>query len=435
VSISRWTRNLVPFVAIGAVALAACGSDSSSSGTTATTQAAAATTQAATATTPAATATTPAAAATTPASVASGEPIKLMTIGPVDAPGFSLPSIPVGAGIAIKEINDAGGINGRQLELVTCNDKNDPNVAAQCAKQAIDEKVVAVVGGLSIFEANILPGLQKAGIPWVGLTSSASFNAAGVYMIGGDGASTFTGIGAALAKQGCKNIAILLSAQSTPANAPQIQAGILSEGAKVATTLNAPANGADWAPTVAAARAAGADCIAAGTGPSETGPLISAIKAGPAMTLAVADGGLPDVVLSQIGAAADGVLAITGFLPAGSGGGGDKLGAKIQATAPNTPNDQFAKTGYASVQIVAEASKGLPDVTAASLSAALPGITNFDTGFGPVVSFATPNTIPGYERIFNPKVYIMEAKAGAYGLAQPDPIDMTAALKKLSEGA
>ena len=274
-SISRWKRNIVPFVAVGAVALAACGSDSNSSGTTPTTPAATATTPVAADTTPAATDTTPAAADTTAASVASGEPIKLMTIGPVDAPGFSLPSIPVGAEIAIKEINDAGGINGRQLELVTCNDKNDPNVAAQCAKQATDENVVAVVGGLSIFEANVLPGLQKAGIPWVGLTSSASFNADGVYMIGGDGASTFTGIGAALAKQGCKNIAILLSAQSTPVNGPQIEAGILSEGATVAATLNAPATGADWAPTVAAARAADADCIAAGTGPSETGPLIS----------------------------------------------------------------------------------------------------------------------------------------------------------------
>ena len=77
------------------------------------------------------------------------------------------------------------------------------------------------------------------------------------------------------------------------------------------------------------------------------------------MKLAVGDGGLPDVVLSQIGAAADGVLAITGFLSAGSGGGGDELGTKIQATAPNTRNDQFAKTGCKSVQLVAEASKDL----------------------------------------------------------------------------
>ena len=142
----------------------------------------------------------------------SGEPIKLMTIGPVEAPGFSIPSIPVGAQTAIDEINAAGGINGHQVELITCNDQNDPNVAAQCGKQAVDEGVVALVGGLSLFDLNILPALQQAGIPWVGLTSSDSFDQAGVYLFGGDGASAFTGIGGALAKEGCKNVAILLSA-------------------------------------------------------------------------------------------------------------------------------------------------------------------------------------------------------------------------------
>src|SRR5580765_7326824 len=117
----------IAIISTGLLVLAACGDDSgSSSGTTA-------------AQTSAPASTSSGGAGTTAA--ASGEPIKLMTVGPVEAPGFSIPSIPVGAQQAIDEINAAGGINGRQVELITCNDQNDPNVAAQCGKQAVDEGV------------------------------------------------------------------------------------------------------------------------------------------------------------------------------------------------------------------------------------------------------------------------------------------------------
>ena len=153
------------------------------------------------------------------------------------------------------------------------------------------------------------------------------------------------------------------------------------------------------------------------------------------MRFFTADGGLPDVVLQQLGAAAEGAVAVSGFLPKSSTDGiVQELATKIKAAAPDVPFDQFAMTGYASVKLVADAMKGKTDVTAASVNAALAGVTNFDTGLGPVVDFSTPNTAKGYERIFNPKIYLYVAKGGAYELLQPDPIDMTAALKVLAGG-
>jgi ABC-type branched-subunit amino acid transport system substrate-binding protein len=201
------------------------------------------------------------------------------------------------------------------------------------------------------------------------------------------------------------------------------------------TTQNAPATGADWAPTVEAARAAGAECIAAGTGPPETGPLIAAISAGAPLQLAVADGGFPDVVLAQVGAGADGVIAVSGYLPASSTEGiVQQLGSKLKEEYPDVSFDQFAKSGYASVQVVAEASKGLDEITAASVTEGLSGVVDFDTGLGPVVDLSTPSTIPGYERIFDPSIYVYVAKGGIYELLHPEPMDMTPALKLLSEG-
>ena len=358
-----------------------------------------------------------------------------MTVGPVSAPQFSLPSIPVGAQIAVNDINSAGGINGHKLVLITCNDQNNPDTAAQCARQAIKSKVAAVVGGLEDFDLQIMPLLQQAGIPWVGLTTPDDYTSSNLFLLGGEGAPTFTGIGMTLAQQGCKHIAVIVTAAAgtQKIGAQQIAAGIHAGGAQVAGTFTVPATAVDLAPTVAAARSSGADCIGAGTSPVQSGPLITAVSAGPKLKLAFASGGLPDVVLKQLGKPANGVLAPAGYLPFTSTQGVvPQLKQKIQAQYPKVPLDQFAETGYASVQVVAQAAKGLSDVTGSSLQSALSKVTGFDTGLGPVVDLSTPNSIPGFSRVFNPKVFVWVAKNGDYYLAQPQPIDTTPALKLLS---
>lgn len=50
-----------------------------------------------------------------------------------------------GAEIAIKEINDAGGVNGQMLELVAMDDKNDPSEAALVAQRFVDEGDITMV--------------------------------------------------------------------------------------------------------------------------------------------------------------------------------------------------------------------------------------------------------------------------------------------------
>jgi ABC-type branched-subunit amino acid transport system substrate-binding protein len=368
-------------------------------------------------------------------SSSTGAVIKLMTIGPVSAPQFSLPSIPVGAQIAVNEINGTGGIDGHKLQLITCNDQNNPDAAAQCARQAISDKVAAVVGGLEDFDLQVVPLLQQAGIPWVGLTTPDDYTSSNLFLLGGEGAPTFSGVGLALAQHGCKKIAIIVTAAAgtEKINADQIAAGVRAGGAQVAGTFTVPATAVDLAPTVAAARSTGADCIGSGTSPAQSGPLITAVETGPKLQLAFASGGLPDVVLKQLGKAAEGVLAPAGYLPFTSTEGVvPQLKQEILAKYPTVPLDQFAESGYASVQVVAHAAKGLNNVTASSLDSALTKVTGFATGLGPVADFSTPNSIPGFPRLFNPKVFVWVAKNGEYYLAQPQPIDTTPALQLLS---
>jgi branched-chain amino acid transport system substrate-binding protein len=74
-----------------------------------------------------------------------------------------------GAKLAVKEINAAGGVLDRPLELVVRDSKYQMDVTAQIAKQFVEEdKVVAVVGFTdsdSVLASG--PIIQKAGIPFI----------------------------------------------------------------------------------------------------------------------------------------------------------------------------------------------------------------------------------------------------------------------------
>jgi branched-chain amino acid transport system substrate-binding protein len=357
-----------------------------------------------------------------------------MTMGPVSAPAFSIPSIPAGAQIAVNEINSAGGLNGHKVQLIVCNDQNNPNTAAQCAREAIKDKVAALVGGLEDYDHLIEPLLVQAGIPWVGLITPDDYTSSNLFLFGGEGVDAFSAIGMSLAQEGCKHIAVVVTAASGTqnVNAEQIQAGVHAGNSKVATTLTVPATAVDFAPTVAAARAAGADCIGSGASPAQTGPLMAAVNAGsPKLKVATAEGGAPPPLIAALGKAGNGLLATSGLLPPNSPEPTvQKLDQAMKASYPKIPLDTFAQIGYAAVQVVAAASKGLGDVTASSLMTAIPKLTNYDTGMGPVVNFSSA-PVAAYPRLFTVKDYVYLAKDGVYGLAQPTPIDTSPALQLL----
>jgi ABC-type branched-subunit amino acid transport system substrate-binding protein len=363
----------------------------------------------------------------------SGAPIVLMALGPINAPIFSLPGIEAGAAVAVNELDKAGGLNGRRFKLIICNDKNDPSTATDCARQAITDHVVAMVGGLSLFDVQIVPLLAHAGIPWVGLVTGDDYTSPNLFLPA-EGAPDFVGIGMTLAAHGCKKIAVVVSAAAETQNAAQIAAGVKAGGAQVAGTFTAPSSSSDWAPTVAAARAAGADCIGSGTGPSESGGLLAAENAaGPWLHLAFSSGGFPPALVAGIGAGANGVLEPAGEYPyTAHKGVMQKLKSEILASFPATDLDPFATVGYASVKIVADALKGLTQITAATLTKALPKVKGFDTGVGIVATLTHPNPVKAYARVYDSQVYTLQAENGQVLLTNTKPIDTTPGLKILA---
>ena len=58
-----------------------------------------------------------------------------------------------------------GGIAGHPLQIVTCNDHNNPNAATQCGRTAVaDPQMLGIIANSSSCSSQLLPILTKAGM-------------------------------------------------------------------------------------------------------------------------------------------------------------------------------------------------------------------------------------------------------------------------------
>ncbi|MEU6374467.1 ABC transporter substrate-binding protein [Streptomyces sp. NPDC046909] len=125
------------------------------------------------------------------------DPIKIMTWAPMETGATNKPGMPAFAQAYARWINAHGGINGRKLSVLVCNDHNDTLAAAKCAQRAADEKVVAVVGSYSQYGDTFFPTLEIADIPYIGgygITNS-EFDSMVSYPVNGGQPSLLAGLG------------------------------------------------------------------------------------------------------------------------------------------------------------------------------------------------------------------------------------------------
>ncbi len=118
--------------------------------------------------------------AATPAAEQKAEkkpPIKIGAFLPLTGGGASL-GLPArdGAVLAVEEVNKAGGINGRQIDLILVDDESSEQKAARVAQKLVDEDKVSIILG-SIMSGNAaaaIPVVTKAGVPMVVLGASTA---------------------------------------------------------------------------------------------------------------------------------------------------------------------------------------------------------------------------------------------------------------------
>jgi branched-chain amino acid transport system substrate-binding protein len=117
-----------------------------------------------------------------------------------------------GAEAVVKYANEyLGGIGGRPIELVTCEEKSVPATAQDCANQFISKKVLIVDNGSAGQSGLVYKGLQPAGIPFVGgLNSDPLIFASSSAFVIGNPLNPFGGPAAFAKKEGNKKITLLV---------------------------------------------------------------------------------------------------------------------------------------------------------------------------------------------------------------------------------
>ena len=100
------------------------------------------------------------------------QPIRLGVIVDISGPSASLGIAGRnGIQLAVEQANTAGGIQGRNIELLFRDDASDPERATQVAQELIDARVDAVLGPMpSTFAEQLAPQFTAAGILLMGGT-------------------------------------------------------------------------------------------------------------------------------------------------------------------------------------------------------------------------------------------------------------------------
>nr|WSY54045.1 ABC transporter substrate-binding protein [Streptomyces sp. NBC_00886] len=176
-------------------------------------------------------------------------PITVMTWAPWDTTATNKPGMPAMATAYAKWINKHGGLNGRKLKVLTCNDHNTSVSAAKCARQAVKENVVAVVGSYSEFGDSYFAPLEGAGIPYIGGygVTNEEFTRALSYPVNGGQPALLTGLGKELAPA-CGPVTLVrpdsIAGDDLP---PLLNAGLTAGGHAAATDQLAADDATEYA--------------------------------------------------------------------------------------------------------------------------------------------------------------------------------------------
>jgi ABC-type branched-subunit amino acid transport system substrate-binding protein len=111
-------------------------------------------------------------------------PVTVGTIAPIGVASASVDALPAMIIAGIRALNRSGGLHGHPLALVFCNDRQDPNQSVACARDMVNRKVAAIVGGYTLYDSAVQPILEAAGIPEIGISpiTSASSTGKNVYL-------------------------------------------------------------------------------------------------------------------------------------------------------------------------------------------------------------------------------------------------------------
>ncbi|WNE97211.1 ABC transporter substrate-binding protein [Streptomyces luomodiensis] len=388
-------------------------------------------------------------------------PITVMTWAPQGTKATNMPGMPAMAQAFARWVNDTGGIHGRELHVVTCNEHNDAVQAARCAQRAQEEKAVAVVGSYSQFGRAFISPLEVAGIPYIGgygLTQE-EFDSPYSYPVNGGQAALLAGNGRQLASR-CEHVALVRPDTIAGDELPQLlSTGLKAGGRAAAQDVRAPEDAGDYSKQATSAlERVGADsalgtaaqgatldssCVTAALG-NRTGTFFDSFRRvqddHPKVRIASILGSVRQSLVDSTGGSSsplEGTYA-TGWYPAADDARWDPMKKVINKYAfddnridPNDPGTQTTWIGYTVLRSVLM-SLNANDISARTVRNALDDGHAVDTGgLTPTLRWGYDDTlhVPNYSRIVNAHVTYQVVRNGRLVAVRKGFVDMARTLE------
>ena len=353
-----------------------------------------------------------------------------MVVTVEDTAAINYPELRVGVNGAVKAINASGGIKGRLLDPVFCNEKRDPSTAVACAQQAGASDIVSLVASAAPDANVMLPLLEASGTADFGGQGAnlAEYKSSVAFMTGGAGLDTQLGIAKAYIDDGVKSVNTMYI--DAPTAVPTvIEHGLAACGVKVNAKVTVPFGDPDPSSQVAQVLQGDPGGVVAVLDAGSQTALIRGIAAesGHRPALAILDFNLPQSQVNELGSAANGIKVVGAFPPA-SATNVPGMSDFIKAMGGSSDPDIYqpaAMTGYANVELFAAIAKTLPTVTKSSfLSALKKGVGPINSPFYTNFSTKSPKvSVPGIGVDYGSNAWISEVENGKIQLLSNQPVD------------
>jgi len=331
------------------------------------------------------------------------EPVRVMVIlDESDAMGLTYTTKRAAMEATASDIATSDGLggSGRPVELEYCVTQFDPNLAQQCAREAVDdESIVAVVGMITNYPDLVNPILEEAGMASVGTepygladgTSPISFPVSAGYL------SSVAGMGTILADvAGATQISVVhADVPSAQASVGTIRRALEPRGLELVNTIAIPIGKADVSAETAAALE-NSDGLALLTDPATASNVIVAMnQQGNVVPIGASSGQFSAESLEALGEQGDGMLLANWFATDDQDVPGVKEFLRIMETYDTLDHsDDAAKSGYTAMLLLDQAAQGLETIDRAGLLANLQVMDSFDTGgLAPVIDFTQPGPL------------------------------------------
>jgi hypothetical protein len=359
-----------------------------------------------------------------------------MVSAPIDTQLPPYPNIPGAAEVYEQWINDNGGVAGRPLEVVVCDNKGDPNEGANCARQAVEEQVVAVVGSFTFDASRIIPVLEEANIAWFGACCplvAQEFTSSISYVLGSLLPGMGAGLGWKMAQDGCENpVNVVIDIPAGDIAFPAVQNAYAVGGGDpdALRLVKIPAVPQDYSAQVAEATE-GSDCIAGGIADSNWAAWLPAMAAaGADQRLYGLQGNLNSKIVEQFPELTEGAV-VSGSYPNIAAPMWDDYRAALEDyDAPDLDWNSLAGLGtWAALTAFTEIVEGMSgDIDNNTFIEAANATSALDTGgmIG-VLDLTTPydGFGGGFPRIFNRTVFFDVAEGGQLVPFDDQAYDMT----------